>query len=344
MPPLAVYVVLALLAAVENIVPPVPADMAVAIGAFLTHRGVTTLPTVFAVTWLANVLGAVGVYFAARRYGRRLFATPIGQRLMAPGAIATMEREYLRFGILGIFIARLLPGIRAVVAPFAGLANLSAPRTIIPITVASALWYGAVSLVGATIGAEWARIQSILETVNRTLGAVGVTALIAVVIVLLLRRRRRARGRVWRAIRRALGETDEPEFTAAEVEPEAGMRSAALLLLELAYADEALTRDERAEVVDTLRSRWGLGPVTRPDTPPDEHPERSRWAAYRTQAVQRFAHERRLALVERLWQVAFEAGTSPAARDRLARRAGELLGFTPGEIEAVAQRARDARP
>ena len=105
LPPVAVYVVLGLLAAVENIVPPVPADMAVAIGAFLTHRGVTTLPMVFAVTWLANVLGAVGVYFAARRYGRRLFATPTGRRLLAPGSIATMEREYLRFGILGIFIA-----------------------------------------------------------------------------------------------------------------------------------------------------------------------------------------------------------------------------------------------
>ena len=61
LPPLAVYVVLALLAAVENIIPPVPADMAVALGAFLTHRGVTTLPMVFAVTWGANVLGAVGV-------------------------------------------------------------------------------------------------------------------------------------------------------------------------------------------------------------------------------------------------------------------------------------------
>src|SRR5688500_12423232 len=88
LPPVAVYVVLALLAAVENIIPPVPADMAVALGAFLTHRGVTTLPAVFAVTFTANVLGAAGVYFAARRFGRRFFRSGAGGRPLAPGAVA----------------------------------------------------------------------------------------------------------------------------------------------------------------------------------------------------------------------------------------------------------------
>ncbi|MGH7526048.1 MAG: DedA family protein, partial [Gemmatimonadales bacterium] len=69
LPPAAVYGVLALLAAVENVVPPVPSDAAVALGAFLSHRGVTTPLGVFLVTWTANLLGAAGVYFAARRYG-----------------------------------------------------------------------------------------------------------------------------------------------------------------------------------------------------------------------------------------------------------------------------------
>ena len=198
--------------------------------------------------------------------------------------------------------------------------------------------------MGSDIGAEWARIQVFVDVLNRTLGAVGIVALLVLVIVLLVRRRRRARARIWRAIRRALGETGEAEFEAAEVEPVAGMRSAALLLLELAYADEALTRAERDEVVDTLRSRWGLGPVAHTGVVPETHPERTRWAAYRAQAVERFAHERRLALVERLWQVAFASGTGLEARDRLARRAGELLGFTPEEMEEAARRAREASP
>ena len=342
LPPLAVYVVLALLAAVENIIPPVPADMAVALGAFLTHRGVTTLPMVFAVTWTSNVLGAVGVYFAARRYGRRLFATGPGRRLLAPSAIASIERGYLRFGILGIFFARLLPGIRAVVAPFAGLANLSAARAIIPMAVASALWYGGVSIVGATIGAEWKRIQALVIAVNRTLGAVGIVVILVVVLVLLLRRRRRQRGprgRIWGALRRAFAYGEAAEAATPEEGSEEALRSAALLLLELAYADEALTAAERKEIEARVRSHWGLGPDKRPTAEPAAHPERTRWESYRAQVVERFAHERRLALIERMWHVAFAAGTSHAARDRLTHRAGELLGFSPAEVDAAARRA-----
>ena len=140
---------LALLAAVENVLPPVPSDAAVALGAFLSHRGVTTPLAVFLVTWVANLLGAAGVYVVARRYGRRLFASPTGRRLLAPRSLAIIEREYLRLGTAGIFISRFLPGIRAVVPPFAGLVGLGAFRTLAPMGLASAIWYGGITILGA---------------------------------------------------------------------------------------------------------------------------------------------------------------------------------------------------
>ena len=337
LPPVAVYAVLALLAAVENIVPPVPADMAVALGAFLTHRGVTTLPGVFAVTFTSNVLGAAAVYFAARRYGRTFFQSGAGRRLLTPSAIATMEREYLRFGVVGIFFARLLPGIRAVVAPFAGLVNLSAARALIPIAVASALWYGTITVLGAAIGAEWDRIATVIGNVNKTLGLLALVALLVAVYVVWSRRRRRPRRRIWGAFRRAIGPAETEAGAAAE---DTGMRSAALLLLELAYADEALTAAERREVVAHLRARWGLHAASAAPAAPEVRAERSRLDAYRARLVERFAHERRLALVERLWQVAFAAGPRPDIRDRLARRAGELLGLSPEEVDEVERKGR----
>lgn len=333
------YVVLALLAAVENILPPVPADTAVALGAFLTHRGVTTLPAVFAVTWAANVLGAAGVYFAARKYGRRLFATPAGRRLLAPGSIAVIEREYIRFGIFGIFIGRFLPGIRAVVAPFAGLVNLSAPRALIPIAVASGLWYGGVALVGAAIGSRWEQIEGMLGRVNRTLGLLALLVIAVIATVILIRRRRDARQPLWGALRRAFREpadaTVDPDAEAQEA-----MRSAALLLLELAYTEERLTPAERVEVEAHLRLQWGLEPAPAKTVTAAAHPEREHLHSYRRRIIEHFAHERRLALVERLWQVAFVQGGGTSARDRLLARAAELLGLSPADVAEVERRAR----
>ncbi|HET7600811.1 MAG TPA: TerB family tellurite resistance protein [Gemmatimonadales bacterium] len=328
LPPAAVYAVLGLLAAVENVVPPVPADAAVLLGGFLSHRGVTSPLGVFAVVWVCNVTGALGVYWAARRYGRRFFGSARGRRLLAPGAVRVIEREYLRFGALGIFFARFLPGIRAVVPPFAGIANLPVSRIALPVMLHSALWYGGVTLVGSFLGAEWERLVGLLGSVNRTLAWIG-AALVLLVAVAMRVRRRRARERVWRAVSAAIGPPD-----GEGIDPGA----AALLVLELAYADPALTAGERELVARHLRERWGLH-APAPDDQPDAAPP---LAGYRDRLVARFGRERRLALVEGMWQAAFADGAIGAAEARVLRLAGELLGLTPAEVEAAAGRLRAA--
>src|SRR5262249_39726995 len=53
------YAVLALLSAVENVFPPAPADVAVALGAFLAQRGALSAPLLGLVCWAANTASAV---------------------------------------------------------------------------------------------------------------------------------------------------------------------------------------------------------------------------------------------------------------------------------------------
>ncbi|MGH7627950.1 MAG: TerB family tellurite resistance protein [Gemmatimonadales bacterium] len=329
---------LGVLAVVENVVPPVPADAAVLLGAFLSHRGVTHPGGVFAVVWLANTAGALAVYFAARRYGRRLFASPRGRRLVAPEAIAVIEREYLRFGLGGIFLARFLPGIRAVVPPFAGIVNLSPLRAAIPIALASGVWYGGLTVLGSVLGAESQRIAAVLANVNRTLGLVALVVGVAWGVRLYLRARQRRRERVWDAVTRALGD-DAAGADPGPIDP----REAAMLVLELAYADEALTAEERSLVAEHLRSRWGLEPPAGTPAPVAEAKAESRLAAYRDRLVGRFGPARRIALVEGMWQAAFADGTIDAQQHLLMRRAGQLLGLSEREL-AEARRRSGVRP
>ena len=326
------YGFLALIAMVENVVPPVPADAAALLGAFLSQRGVTSSPVVFLVVWLANVAGALGVYLAARRYGRRLFDTAAGRRLLTPEAIGAIEREYLRFGLAGIFIARFLPGIRAVVPPFAGIVNLSPLRAGVPIALASGIWYGGLTILGTELGANWARISAILSGVNRTLGWVALLLVVAWGASAWLRARRRRRERVWHAATRALG---EPMPTGEH--PTVSPRSAAMLVLELAYADDALTPDDRVLIEQHLRSRWGLGPAVGKGSP-----EGRRLTQLRDRLVERFGRAQRVALVEGMWHAAFSDGAIGAQEDRMMRRAGELLGLSPAELAEALRRSRES--
>jgi membrane protein DedA with SNARE-associated domain len=66
-PPVLLYTVLIVLSALENVFPPVPADVAVALGAFLSPsaRAAWLLGTA---CWMANTASAAGMYFLARSH------------------------------------------------------------------------------------------------------------------------------------------------------------------------------------------------------------------------------------------------------------------------------------
>lgn len=321
--------------------PPVPSDAAVALGAFLSHRGLTTPVGVFLVTWTANLLGAAAVYVAARRYGRRLFASQTGRRLLAPRSLALIEREYLRFGTVGIFISRFLPGIRAVVPPFAGLVGLGAWRTLLPMAVASVIWYGGITLVGALIGSEWERIVAIVTGINRTLGIVTLLVVAAGAVWYWKGRRGRARERVWHATRDALDPAAPTFLAGTDIAEGSARETAAMLVLELAYADPVLTPDDRELIASHLRERWGLAGGGAPPEPAPEEERRTRFSQYADRIGRRFGRSQRLELVERLWAVAFSDGSAIGSHeDRLMHLAAELLGVGPAEVAELRGRLR----
>jgi membrane-associated protein len=181
LPGVAVYGVLAVLSAVENVFPPVPADVAVVLGGFLAHRGVTTAWLLGVLCWLANTLTSAAMYFYARSRGPRMFEAGWPRRLMPPESLAALGRAYARHGMLGIFLSRFLPGVRAAVTPFAGVVGMGPWRALGPAFAASALWYGFLVTVGSALGYNWQRARAIVDDTSRGLGllALGVTAAFA---------------------------------------------------------------------------------------------------------------------------------------------------------------------
>ena len=187
-----VYVVLIVLSALENVFPPVPADVAVALGAFLSRRGVTSAPAIGVLCWAANTASAAGMYYAARTHAE-FFRHGWPSRLLTPSALAALEDAYRRWGVLGIFVSRFFPGIRAAVTPFAGVAGLSPARALLPTAAASAIWYAVLVAAGTLIAREWERVRHVVEKGTGLLGIVGLV--LTVLAFLWLRRHARTAAR-----------------------------------------------------------------------------------------------------------------------------------------------------
>jgi LPXTG-motif cell wall-anchored protein len=191
LPPGAIYTVIGAMAAAENVFPPVPADTAVAIGAFLSTAGTVSALNIFLITWVANVATATSVYYAGRVVGRPFFRGRIGRRLMHPRRLARLEGLYRAHGTWGIFLSRFIPGVRGVVPPFAGVVRLGFWRAVPPMAVASGIWYGALTFLAATL---ITRVDDVLIFVGHfsRMALIAGVALLAVAGVLWRRRRRRA--------------------------------------------------------------------------------------------------------------------------------------------------------
>ena len=185
------YLALMALSALENVFPPVPADTAVALGAFLARRGEVSVVPLALLCWLSNLGSAAFTYFVGRRHGRAFFEAGWGRKLLPPHGLASLEQAYARWGTAGIFVSRFLPGLRAAVPPFAGIARLPARQALVPAAAASLIWYAFLALAGYSLADNWQAVKDVVASANRVLGVVAlvVTALAA---FWLWRRSRRA--------------------------------------------------------------------------------------------------------------------------------------------------------
>jgi membrane protein DedA with SNARE-associated domain len=177
LPPLLVYLIVGGIAAVENVFPPVPADVVALFGGFLAGQGTGHPIVMFLVVWLGNLATALLMYWVGRKKGTEFFRGRIGRMILQPRQMEKLSRFYQRRGTIVIFISRFLPMFRAVVPIFAGTSHVGFWRAAIPMALASGLWYGLIVYLGATAGENWEEIRSAVESSGKWLAlAAGLVA------------------------------------------------------------------------------------------------------------------------------------------------------------------------
>jgi membrane protein DedA with SNARE-associated domain len=191
LPAVPTYLVLMALSAVENVFPPAPADVAVAIGAFLAQRGQVSVVLLGVLCWLSNVGSAAWTYFFARTHGPAFFRDGWGRKVMPPSVMDALQHAYDRYGVAAIFLSRFLPGIRAGVTPFAGVVGLSPLKAIVPAAAASAIWYTFLVIAGSTLADNWDAVRNLVAEANFVL-AVAAVAFAGLLAFWLWRRHRKA--------------------------------------------------------------------------------------------------------------------------------------------------------
>src|SRR3984893_15172289 len=186
------YATIAVLSAFENFFPPFPSDAVIAFGAFLADRAHRSAFTVFFLGWFGNVSGACITYALGRRFGSKAFLRRLGNYAGAD-AEPRIKKLHKRYGFGGLFVSRFLPGVRAIVPPFAGAMKLPAIPVLFAVATASAVWFALITFLAFRAGDNWDVVQHYLVRSGKVAGAIAIGIVLLSVALWLYKRRENKR-------------------------------------------------------------------------------------------------------------------------------------------------------
>ena len=189
LPPQTLYVAILFLSAFENVFPPFPSDGVIAFGSFLVARAHGSLWNVFLLGLAGNVAGAALTYFIGRRYGSSALMHRL-EKFAGPTAEARLQKLYARYGVGALFVSRFLPGVRAIVPPFAGAMRLPALPVMGAITAASGVWFGLITFLAFRAGDDWDMLKKHLARSGTVVAVVAVSLVVIGLLVWWTRRMR----------------------------------------------------------------------------------------------------------------------------------------------------------
>jgi membrane protein DedA with SNARE-associated domain len=145
------YLGVFLLMALESSIVPVPSEVVMPPAAFWAAQGRMSLAGVILAGTAGSWFGSAASYWVSRWVG-----LPVLQRfgryvLIGPDKLAIGEQWVVRWGIPGIFLARLLPVVRHLISIPAGLLRMPFLRFSVVTTAGAGLWCAVLSWFGQAV-------------------------------------------------------------------------------------------------------------------------------------------------------------------------------------------------
>lgn len=181
----------------ENLFPPIPAELIMPLGGFLAHQGQLQIGPVILSGLLGTVLGAWFWYGIGRWINEERLEHLIGRHGrwlgVTPESLRQSRRWFNRHGAAVVFWGRLVPGVRTLISVPAGIELMPQPGFLAWTTAGSSILVVILALAGQTLGENYGNVLRWVEPISGlVLRAVLVLAL-GFGLLVLLRRRFRSR-------------------------------------------------------------------------------------------------------------------------------------------------------
>lgn len=165
------YLGIGLLILIENVFPPIPSELILTFGGFMTLSTNMTVIGVILVSTLGSLLGAIVLYLIGKILNKdrliKIVESKYGKLLRVKRKdIEMADKWFLEKGTGTVFFCRFIPIVRSLISIPAGMSEMSMMKFIIYTVVGSAIWNTVLVCVGAFAADKMDYILGILDNVS----------------------------------------------------------------------------------------------------------------------------------------------------------------------------------
>lgn len=161
------YAGIAMLIAIENIFPPIPSELILTFGGFMTTYSSMNIWLVTLFATIGSVAGAIVLYGV----GRLLTPEKLEWVIDKYGHILGLKKQdigraeswFNRKGSTTVFFCRFIPIVRSLISIPAGMSRMNMARFLLFTVVGTAIWNAVLVNLGAVAGAGWERIANYMN-------------------------------------------------------------------------------------------------------------------------------------------------------------------------------------
>ncbi|MDF2909566.1 MAG: DedA family protein [Sporolactobacillus laevolacticus] len=156
------YVGIFIMIFLENVFPPIPSEVILTFGGFMTTHSQLSILSVIACATAGSVTGAAVLYAIGRGASidilDRLVRRWRYMLRLKPSDLSKASRWFDQHGYRTVFFCRMIPLVRSLISIPAGMAKMNFMFFLIYTAAGTLIWNTVLVLLGASLGKSWNKV------------------------------------------------------------------------------------------------------------------------------------------------------------------------------------------
>ena len=172
---------------IENIFPPIPSEVVLLFGGFMTTYSKLNLFGMIIFSTLGSTVGAIVLYYIGKILNKerlkKIVSGKIGKILRLKASdIEKADKWFDTKGNKTVFFCRFIPVVRSLISIPAGMSEMIMSKFLLYTITGSLIWNTVLLFVGSKVGENWKKIEQMMSQYSHIILIILIIAFIGFVI------------------------------------------------------------------------------------------------------------------------------------------------------------------